>query len=101
MEKVIQVPLVPVNEILSRYFCENAPNFLSLDVEGLDLDVLRGLDFDRYAPDVVCVETLSYDEHQATHKKRDTIDFMISKEYSMYADTRVNSIFCRPGLVGS
>ncbi len=101
VERIISVPLVPINQIIADNFAGNAPNFLSLDVEGLDLDVLKGLDFDRFAPDVVCVETLGYDEHQETFKKTDIIDFMLERKYVTYADTRVNSIFCRAALLGS
>jgi FkbM family methyltransferase len=100
VEKVIQVPLVPINQIIADNFAGKAPDLLSLDVEGLDLDVLKGLDFDHFAPDVICVETLGYDENQLTYKKNDIIEFMLGKDYVSYADTRVNTIFCRPSLVG-
>ncbi len=101
IEKVIQVPLIPINTIIADNFGGKAPNFLSLDVEGLDLDVLKGLDFERFAPDVVCVETLGYHPDQSTFKKNDIIDFMLAKNYVAYADTRVNTIFCRVALIGS
>jgi FkbM family methyltransferase len=100
VEKVIKVPLMPINQIIADNFGGKAPNFLSLDVEGLDLDVLKGLDFERFAPDVVCVETLGYNKDQSTFKKNDIIEFMLAKEFVAYADTRVNTIFCRPGLIG-
>ena len=101
VEHVIKVPLVPINHIIADNFEGRAPHFLSLDVEGLDLDVLKGLDFDRFAPDVVCVETLEYDQHQASLKKNDIIEFMLARKYVAYADTRVNTIFCRAALIGS
>jgi FkbM family methyltransferase len=100
VEKVIKVPLVPINKIVADNFQDKAPSLLSLDVEGLDLDVLKGLDFDRFAPDVVCVETLGYHPDQSTYKKNDIIDFMLAKNYVAYADTRVNTIFCRAALIG-
>jgi FkbM family methyltransferase len=99
VERVIQVRLVPINQIIADHFAGSAPNFLSLDVEGLDLDVLKGLDFERFAPDVICVETLGYDDSQATFKKNDVIEFMLAKKYVAYADTRVNTIFCRAKLI--
>jgi FkbM family methyltransferase len=101
VEKVIKVKLVPINQIITDNFSGKAPNLLSLDVEGLDFDVLKGLDFERFPPDVVCVETLGYDQNQETFKKYDIIEFMLRAGYVAYADTRVNSIFCRAGLVGN
>jgi FkbM family methyltransferase len=98
IEAVIKVPLVPINDIISAQFRTRGPNFLSLDIEGLDLDVLKSLDFDRFAPDVICVETLSYDENQNGYKRNDIIEFTTSKGYFVYADTRVNTVFCRASL---
>ena len=33
-------------------------DFLDIDVEGADLDVLESLDFDRYSPELICVEVI-------------------------------------------
>jgi len=95
VEKVIRIPLVPVNKILEKYFHDKAPDLISLDVEGLDLDILKGLDFEKYKPNVICVETLGYDDQQNGYKLNDIIDFMVEKNYEVYADTRVNTIFVR------
>lgn len=98
VEKVIRIPLIPVNKILKKYFRDKAPNFISLDVEGLDFDILKGLDFNTYQPEVICVETLGYDEDQQGYKLNDIIEFMLSKNYDVYADTRVNTIFGRKDI---
>lgn len=74
IEKVIKMPLIPVNNILEKYFQNNRLNFISLDVEGLDLDILKTLNFSKFKPDVICVETLGYDENQESYKLNDIID---------------------------
>lgn len=94
VEKIIKMPLITVNSILETYFNEKAPNFISLDVEGLDLEILKSLDFNKYQPEAICVETLGYDDNQQTFKLQEIIDFMLTKNYNIYADTRVNTIFC-------
>ena len=33
-------------------------DFLDIDVEGVDLDALKSLDFYRYSPTLICVEIL-------------------------------------------
>ncbi len=101
VEAILKIPLIPVNEVIEGHFRDRPPNFLSLDIEGLDLEILKSLDFGKFAPDVICVETLSYDKNQNGYKQSDTINFMLSKDYVAYADTRVNTIFCRNALVGS
>jgi len=95
VEKIIKMPLTPINTLLQKYFSEKSPNIISIDVEGLDLDILRSMDFIKYQPEVICVETLLYDDRQKGYKNKDIIDFMLSKNYIIYADTRVNTIFCR------
>jgi hypothetical protein len=71
VESIIRVPLVSVNDVMTTHFRNRLPDLLSLDIEGLDLDVLKSLDFERFAPDVLCVETLSYDKNQNGYKRRD------------------------------
>lgn len=93
-EKIIKVPLQTINTVITNNF-EQTPDFISIDVEGLDLQILQSLDFDSHAPLVLCVETLSYDQDQAEHKREDIISFVKNKGYEIYADTHVNTIFLR------
>jgi FkbM family methyltransferase len=99
VEAVIRVPMISVNEVIASHFRGRAPNFVSLDIEGFDLEALKSLDFENFAPDVICVETLTYDKSQNGYKRRDIIEFTLTKDYVVYADTRVNTIFCRSELV--
>jgi FkbM family methyltransferase len=99
VEKVIRVPLVPVNEVISANFGGRGPNLLSLDIEGMDLQILHTLDFGRFAPDVLCVETLAYDAQQRGYKRTDIPEFVRAQGYVVYADTWVNTIFCRAALI--
>ena len=49
------VPALPLDEILAQ--TEHPPvDFISIDVEGLELDVLRGLDLQRHQPPLLVVE---------------------------------------------
>jgi FkbM family methyltransferase len=91
----LQVPLKPINDVISQYF-KPYPNFISLDIEGLDLEVLQSLDFERYKPEVICVETITFGYLSNTEEKIDSISkFMHSKGYFTYADTHINTIYCR------
>lgn len=92
IEKVVQLPLLPVNKVFEDYFPET-PDFVSLDVEGMDLEILSALDFVRFRPTVFCVETLTYTEDRSEKKCNDIISFMEGKGYFPYADTYVNTIF--------
>ncbi len=94
-QNIIEVDLVPINEILDKYFINlNKPiDFISLDVEGLDLDILKSINFDKYKPKIICVETLQYSLNQVEQKNDAIITFLLEKNYLVYADTHVNTIF--------
>lgn len=101
IDKVIRIPMISINDILEKHFSKAAPNFISLDVEGLDLDILKSMDFNRYKPDCFCVETLAYDDKQQEYKLHEINEYMTSKGYRVYADTWVNTIFLRADLLSS
>lgn len=94
IEAVIRTPLVNINDIMERYFNPH-PNLISLDVEGLDQEILKTIDFNRFKTEVICAETLGYAENSRETKNNTLIDFLLSKDYFLYADTYINSIFCR------
>lgn len=69
------------------------PDFLSVDAEGRDLEILQSYDFSAHRPAVVCVETVSFSLHGDGRKNEAIIDLMSSHGYRIYADTYVNTIF--------
>lgn len=92
IQKIIEVPVVTINEVLSTHF-KQAPDFMSLDVEGLDLAILRSLDLTRYRPKVVCVETITFSENRQGKKIVEIAEVMQDNGYFAYADTNVNTLF--------
>jgi FkbM family methyltransferase len=87
-----KVPLVTINDLIKDNFT-NYPDFLSIDIEGSDLPVLETLDFNAYPIPVICVETCIYNTGHIFQKNNAIIDFMLTKNYEVYADTYVNTIF--------
>ena len=68
-----------LNEILSRdKYKDSKIDFLDIDVEGADLKVLRGLSFDKFKPELVCVEI-----HAKEIEKSDIYNFLIDKNYKL------------------
>lgn len=90
--KVLRIPLVTINSVMEKYFPQGV-DILSVDTESYDLDILRSLDFKRFRPKIICVETLRYDANGELQKSPDINDYLVGQGYSLYADTRVNSIF--------
>jgi hypothetical protein len=92
IERVAKIPLISVNDIIHENF-NYCPNFISLDVEGLELEILKSFNFNMYRPEVFCVETLTYAEDKSEKKTREILNFMVSNNYMAYGDTYINTIF--------
>jgi hypothetical protein len=89
-----QLPLKTINHIIGEYF-ESWPNFISIDVEGLDLAILKTLDFSRYKPEVICAETVEFNARRPVEKIPAIGFFLESQGYFVFADTFINTVFCR------
>jgi FkbM family methyltransferase len=89
IERVVCIPLVSINQIIREYL-PPWPNLLSLDTEGLDMDILRSFDFTAFRPEVICVETLT---NVGERKMCELIDYVVSRGYSVFADTYINTVF--------
>ena len=92
MTGIIKIPLVNINSLIKDNF-EKYPDFLSLDIEGLDLAVLKTLDFDKYPLPVICAETCEYSDNHIRQKDNSIAEFLLTKGYEIYADTYINTIF--------
>ena len=90
---VREVRRLGINKILQEHFSKKAPEFVSLDIEGLDLAILQAWDFGKFRPEVFCIETLTYTQNNSEQKLNEIIELMISNKYRVYADTYVNTIF--------
>lgn len=90
--KVVKVPLIGINDLIKNNF-DTYPDLLSIDIEGLDLDVLKSLDYTKYPLPVICVESCTYSENHIRPKDPTIAEFMITKGYEVYADTYINTIF--------
>lgn len=97
IKKVNKVPVLHINDVMEKHFTGGL-NFMSLDVEGIDYEILNSLDFARYSPDVICVETITFSTKQKEEKISDIADLLLSKGYFIFGDTHINTIFCRNGF---
>lgn len=91
----IKVPVVTINDVILEHCKGKCPNVLFIDVEGLDYQILSSLNYDLYAPEVICIETISYETDGSGKKNNTIIEFLLSKNYMLYADTNINSIFVK------
>jgi FkbM family methyltransferase len=83
VEATIVVEVVTFQTLLEMHNCGACPDFMTIDVEGNDLEILKTIDFQRYSPKVIVVEINSHDRLLRIHD----IDFLLFKSgYFHYGD---------------
>lgn len=90
IKEVIQVQVVPLREIMRQYAGGRKIDFMSVDVEGLDLDVLKSNDWEKYRPKIVLAEVLGKDLDELNQGP--VAQYMKSQGYSIFAKL-VNTVF--------
>nr|WP_236765603.1 glycosyltransferase [Agrobacterium tumefaciens] len=90
VKEVVTVQASRMNDVLEEFFSERAPLYLSIDTEGLDLDLLEDVDWDRWRPAVVQAEP---SEHFIENNAELISQLLESKGYVLVAKTAVNLIF--------
>ena len=94
VRKIIDVPITPLKEILSTYASHTEIDFMSIDTEGYDMEVLKSNDWNIFRPHFIILETIEYRRENAGNKLNNTYDaYMDSIGYKKIADTYVNTIY--------
>ena len=88
IERSIHVPALNINAILQRIPAQ--VDYLSVDVEGLDVDLLAALDFSRFRPTIIQAEP---SEHFLRGNTQRMINLMHGNKYVLLARTEGNCIF--------
>lgn len=87
--KIQKIRTLTVTNILREHNDDRMPDFLNIDVEGLDMLILKSIDFINHRPKVICIEANTLGDEQKT----ELLNFMTSKEYIQYAHNNINTIF--------
>lgn len=90
-----KIKIFTIGFLLKKYFNGKSPDFISIDVEGLDFEIVKTINFDLYKPKLICVESHDYSPIGSGRRREELIKYIISKGYYEYADTGLNSIFVR------
>jgi hypothetical protein len=84
--KELPIKVYPLSEIIKEYIPkEQEIDFLTIDVEGKDFEVLKSNDWDRYRPKVVLIEVLTSSLEKMYESP--IYIFMREKGYSFFAKT--------------
>jgi FkbM family methyltransferase len=89
----ITTTLIPINDVLSEHFSDRAPEFLSIDTEDCDYQILLTMDFERWRPYMICVET--------GHGTPGLPELLLDKGYEIIFHTTVNTMFISKDYLAS
>ena len=85
-----QVETCQISELIGRRITYLDPFFISIDVEGMELDVLQTIDFEMHQPRAILLETW----RQPWQGKNQATKFLEETEmYELYAYTGLTSIY--------
>lgn len=92
LKEIIKVKTVCINKVVEQYAGNTMPDFLSIDTEGLDFEIISRLEFERFRPKVICVESSDHSADGVGTKRTELINYICGKEYFEYGNTWLNSI---------
>lgn len=93
VERKIHLQTKRLDELLEEYMTDGQTiDFLSIDVEGLDYQVLCSNDWKKYRPKFVLIEDLAGNTVDKLMKEGISYRFMEEKGYKLYAKT-LNTLF--------
>ncbi len=93
LKEIIKIEMVTINQIFEKYFKNGKIDFLSIDAEGVDFEIIQSLDFTNHQPRVICIETINYTPDGTGTKRTDLCNIIENAGYHEYANTNINSIF--------
>lgn len=90
--KKTEIAIKTFGEIIAENDVKNI-DLLSLDVEGLDLEILKSVDFKSCRPKIICVETQSFGTSENKKVVSPINAFLQSQGYVVAAMTPINTLF--------
>jgi FkbM family methyltransferase len=90
-----KIPVLPLSSIFSKDCPHTHIDFMSLDVEGFEMDVLKSNDWEKYRPAYICVESASEDRDVVKAKQiKFTLGrFLSHVGYTCIHDNGLNSFY--------
>jgi FkbM family methyltransferase len=103
IKKIIPVKTMTVADLIDTYCKGVFPDFLTLDAEGYDLEIIKTVPWDRASPKIICVENVPFNPKLKNYfesmQKSDISVYLKGKGYSIIAFTLINTIFVRNDCV--
>ncbi len=85
ISEVVEMPVIPLQKIFDDNLNQQVIDFMSVDTEGFDLEVLKSNNWEKYRPKFVMVETVN--------NKNEILAFMMENNYKIVFENTANTIF--------
>jgi FkbM family methyltransferase len=91
--KELSIPVLTLTDVLNKHCAGVFPDFLSVDIEGLDQLVVETIAAHANQPKVICIETISYSRSGQGRKDESLVQTLRACGYLPFADTNITTIF--------
>lgn len=94
IQKELEIDMLPLRDVLARYIGDRQIDFMSVDVEGMDLEVLKTNDWQKYRPTLLLVEDgdiFTYDSLMASP----ICTYLQEQGYYLHSIAGITMIFAR------
>lgn len=88
-EKIIKT--IKINDVLEKYKYQNI-DFMSIDVEGLEYEIIKSINLKRYNINIFCIEILKHNK-KSVMKCNKLINYLKKKNYLLISKTPINYFF--------
>ncbi|MBS7698476.1 MULTISPECIES: FkbM family methyltransferase [unclassified Chelatococcus] len=96
VQRRIPTQVVTLADVMEENFSQKAPDFMNVDVESLDLEVIQSNEWEKFRPTIIAVEDFDFDF--AAPDASPIFRFMRSVEYKMISRTIFTSFFSEQGF---
>lgn len=91
LKNIIKIKTYPLSEIFDKYLTPNCKiDFMTIDIEGLELEVLLENDWIKYRPDILLVEILDFNLSDFSNNL--IVNYLNTVGYEIIAKTK-NTVF--------
>ena len=97
LRRTIDIQVYRLKEIMDQYPTSTI-DFMSVDTEGFEIDVLQSNDWDKYRPQLLCIETIDFvnllRSGTGDSGRKDSIDkYLLSQGYEEYFSNGLNTLY--------
>jgi FkbM family methyltransferase len=93
IKSVCKIPMISIENVIAKFFANKAPEILSIDLEGVDEEILKRIDFNSFRPTIIILECIPFQPYLVIDaKETHLIEYMKRFHYAEFAFTGVNAI---------